>query len=83
VATVAGRSAFVTGAYGLLGGWLMRSLLERIMAEYQVDTVFHLAAQSIDSTKLRELSGWEPRVSLRDGLRDTVDWYRRHRQRLG
>ncbi len=83
-----GRSVFVTGAYGLLGSWLVKRLvaqgarvtvlkrddtvtsalilegterrvnvvhgdvtdlavLERALTEYEVDTVFHLAAQSI------------------------------------
>jgi CDP-glucose 4,6-dehydratase len=83
-----GRSVFVTGAYGLLGGWLVKALLargahvtvlkrdavtasalvlegtealvnvvlgdvgdarliERVLGEYEVDTVFHLAAQTI------------------------------------
>ncbi len=83
-----GRVAFVTGATGLLGGWLVRHLLdqeatvvclvrdwvpdallytegldrrvrivrgevqdqaamERILGEHEVDTVFHLAAQTI------------------------------------
>jgi CDP-glucose 4,6-dehydratase len=82
------RSVFVTGAYGLLGSWLVKALLaqratvtvlkrdfvtrsalvldgtepqvnvvhgsicdrrliERALAEYEVDTVFHLAAQTI------------------------------------
>jgi CDP-glucose 4,6-dehydratase len=82
------RPTFVTGATGLLGGWLVRSLvesgadviclvrdwvpqsllirdrlidkvklvrgevrdqalLERILGEYEIDTVFHLAAQTI------------------------------------
>src|SRR5690348_7617970 len=82
------RSVFVTGAYGLLGGWLVKALLdrgaavtvlkrdavsasalilegterrvnvvhgdvsdpallERTLGEYEVDTVFHLAAQTI------------------------------------
>jgi CDP-glucose 4,6-dehydratase len=82
------RSVFVTGAYGLLGGWLVKPLLdqgarvtvlkrdtlaasalacegterrvnvvqgdvtdapllERVLGEYEVDTVFHLAAQAI------------------------------------
>jgi CDP-glucose 4,6-dehydratase len=85
---LAGRSVFVTGAYGLLGSWLVKALLacgerttvlkrdsvamsalalegtekhvnvvsgdirdgalmERALAEYEVDTVFHLAAQAI------------------------------------
>ena len=82
------RSTLVTGATGLLGGWLVRrlldldadivclirdwvpqselvrariveqvkvvrgdvcdqTLLERILGEYEIDTVFHLAAQTI------------------------------------
>lgn len=31
----------------------------------------------IDSAKLRELTGWAPTVTLDEGLRQTVSWYRR------
>lgn len=34
--------------------------------------------QFVDSTKLRELTGWRPRVELPDGLRRTLEWYREH-----
>lgn len=34
--------------------------------------------QYVDSTKLRELTGWAPAVGLRDGLIRTLDWYRDH-----
>jgi CDP-glucose 4,6-dehydratase len=34
--------------------------------------------QFVDSTKLRELTGWRPEVDLRDGLRRTLEWYREH-----
>ncbi|HEX8959839.1 MAG TPA: NAD-dependent epimerase/dehydratase family protein [Solirubrobacterales bacterium] len=34
--------------------------------------------QFVDSTKLRELTGWRPQVELRDGLRRTLEWYREH-----
>ena len=34
--------------------------------------------QWVDSTKLRTMSGWAPRVTLEEGLRRTVEWYRRH-----
>jgi len=34
--------------------------------------------QYVDSTKLRELTGWRPEVELDEGLRKTLDWYREH-----
>jgi CDP-glucose 4,6-dehydratase len=34
--------------------------------------------QYVDSTKLREQTGWNPRVELADGLERTLDWYREH-----
>jgi CDP-glucose 4,6-dehydratase len=34
--------------------------------------------QFVDSTKLRELTGWRPRVALANGLCRTLDWYRAH-----
>jgi nucleoside-diphosphate-sugar epimerase len=34
--------------------------------------------QFVDSTKLRERTGWRPQVALEEGLRRTVEWYRTH-----
>jgi CDP-glucose 4,6-dehydratase len=34
--------------------------------------------QFVDSSKLRELTGWRPRVGLEEGLRRTLEWYRDH-----
>lgn len=34
--------------------------------------------QYVDSTKLRELTGWAPEVELAEGLRGTLEWYREH-----
>jgi CDP-glucose 4,6-dehydratase len=34
--------------------------------------------QFVDSGKLRELTGWRPRVGLQDGLSRTLEWYRDH-----
>jgi len=34
--------------------------------------------QYVDSTKLRELTGWAPAVALHDGLGRTLEWYREH-----
>ena len=34
--------------------------------------------QFVDSAKLREMTGWETQVALREGLERTVQWYREH-----
>jgi CDP-glucose 4,6-dehydratase len=34
--------------------------------------------QFVDSSKLRELTGWRPEVGLEEGLRRTLEWYREH-----
>ena len=39
--------------------------------------------QWVDAGKLRELTGWQPRVPLREGLTRTVQWYREHPAALG
>jgi CDP-glucose 4,6-dehydratase len=39
--------------------------------------------QFVDTAKLRELTGWSPRVGLEDGLRRTLEWYREHPAALG
>jgi CDP-glucose 4,6-dehydratase len=111
------RSAFVTGAYGLLGSWLCRALLdrgvrvavlkrddpaasalaldgtearctvvrgdvrdleliERVLAEEEVDSVFHLAAQAVVGTALHSpLSTWETNVR---GTWTVLEASRRH-----
>ena len=34
--------------------------------------------QFVDPTKLNEVTGWRPSVSMREGLERTVEWYRAH-----
>jgi CDP-glucose 4,6-dehydratase len=41
-----------------------------------------IARQFVDSSKLRALTGWRPRVELEEGLRRTVEWYRAHPEAL-
>jgi CDP-glucose 4,6-dehydratase len=36
--------------------------------------------QYVDATKIRDLVGWSPAVSLEEGLRRTIEWYREHPQ---
>jgi len=47
----------------------------RDLIEFVADRPGHDRRYAIDSRKLRQELGWEPRVSLREGLRRTVDWY--------
>jgi CDP-glucose 4,6-dehydratase len=42
-----------------------------------------ISRQYVDSTKLRDLTGWKPEVSLEEGVRRTVEWYRAHPDALG
>jgi len=39
--------------------------------------------QYVDSTKLRELTGWAPKYDLHAGLAATVDWYKQYPETLG
>ena len=34
--------------------------------------------QYVDRSKLQQLTGWEPKVDLEEGLRRTLEWYREH-----
>jgi CDP-glucose 4,6-dehydratase len=36
--------------------------------------------QYLESSKIREVTGWQPEVDLREGLERTIEWYRRHGQ---
>jgi CDP-glucose 4,6-dehydratase len=66
----------------------VREVVELIVsaAEDRVEPDFQGAAnpdgeidrQFVDSAKLRELTGWRPRVDLAEGLRRTLKWYREH-----
>lgn len=43
---------------------------------YVPDRPGHDRRYAIDSTKLRTETGWEPKVSFEEGIRQTVEWYR-------
>jgi len=83
----------VQGIFNLGSGkaHTVRSIVERIRdlidpnlplgfgeIPYRPDQIMHLQA---DITKLQDATGWSPRVGLDEGLRRTVDWYRKNRER--
>ncbi len=45
------------------------------LIEFVKDRAGHDLRYAIDSGKIRKELGWEPRVSFREGLERTVDWY--------
>jgi dTDP-glucose 4,6-dehydratase len=38
----------------------------------------HDRRYAIDATKIREQLGWQPAVTVTEGLRKTVEWYLAH-----
>jgi dTDP-glucose 4,6-dehydratase len=48
------------------------------LIEYVKDRPGHDRRYSIDYAKTTRELGWQPTVSLDDGLQRTVDWYRHH-----
>lgn len=44
--------------------------------KFVTDRPGHDMRYAVDSSKLRKLTGWRPQVSFKDGLRETVEWYK-------
>src|SRR5581483_5152348 len=42
--------------------------------------VIDIGSYEADYTKIRQALGWEPKVSLREGLARTIDYYDKHRE---
>jgi dTDP-glucose 4,6-dehydratase len=42
------------------------------------DRLGHVRRHAVDSTKLHERLGWQPRIRFREGMAETVAWYRTH-----
>lgn len=83
------------GIFNLGSGeaYAIRSIVERIRdlidpdlplgfggVPYRPDQIMHLQA---DISRLREVADWSPQVSLDEGLRRTVEWYRENRCHYG
>jgi dTDP-glucose 4,6-dehydratase len=50
------------------------------LLKHVVDRLGHDRRYAIDSTKLRQATGWEPQVSFDQGIAETVGWYANNRQ---
>lgn len=52
-----------------------KSSIEIGALEYRPIEIWRMYA---DATRAREILGWNPAISLRDGLKQTVDWFREY-----
>lgn len=63
--------------------WIVRKLLEILgkgeeQIEYVQDRPGHDRRYAINFSKIQQELGWEPKVHLEEGLRDTVKWFQEH-----
>jgi len=86
----AAKSERASGIFNLGSGSAprLRDIIEKVRDEidpalpvgfgevpYRPDQVMHLEA---DIGRLASATGWKPRVDFPEGIRHTVDWYRKH-----
>ena len=62
---------------------IVRSLLPLLdrsqdLIEFVKDRPGHDRRYALDTGKIRDELGWQPRVRLEEGLKSTVEWYRSH-----
>ncbi len=50
----------------------------RDLITFVPDRLGHVRRHAVDSTRLRERLGWQAQVRLREGMIETVEWYRTH-----
>jgi CDP-glucose 4,6-dehydratase len=66
----------------------LTKLISRLFDGKEREPVFHGSRKEIpirkclDTSKAKEVLGWQPSVSLEDGLRETIDWYKQYWNRL-
>ena len=56
---------------------------KRIGKDYDLTKPQGVRGRNSDNTRLREVLGWEPRVSLEEGLADTYEWIREELRKAG
>lgn len=61
-------------------GFLEEALGKKAAISFQPPNPLDVQATWADNSKASRLLGWEPQVSLRDGLQRTVQWYREHQE---
>jgi dTDP-glucose 4,6-dehydratase len=62
----------------LAEGILQELGLPSSLIEYVSDRPGHDYRYAIDSSKLKNRLGWEPKISFAEGLKETITWYMEH-----
>jgi dTDP-glucose 4,6-dehydratase len=50
----------------------------RSLIQFVPDRPGHVRRHAVDTTKIRRVCGWQPRVRFREGIEQTVRWYQEH-----
>ena len=50
----------------------------RTLIRHVEDRPGHDRRYAVDSTKLSRMTGWRPKVEFADGIRQTVEWFRKN-----
>ncbi|SFS60770.1 dTDP-glucose 4,6-dehydratase [Marininema halotolerans] len=66
--------------------WIAENILDQLgkphsLIQHTKDRLGHDYRYSLQTTKMREELGWEPLISLEQGLKETVAWYRQRWER--
>jgi CDP-glucose 4,6-dehydratase len=56
-------------------GWIGRTDLKPVI---QNVASAEIREQYLDSSKARQLLGWQPRYAMEGAIEETVSWYREH-----
>jgi nucleoside-diphosphate-sugar epimerase len=76
-----GHDVSVADIVGLVGELLGRELRVEVDERRVRPVASEVERLLSDATKVRETCGWQPTVSLRDGLTRTIEWIREHADR--
>jgi dTDP-glucose 4,6-dehydratase len=65
--------------------WIVKKLLEMLgqsedLIEYVKDRAGHDRRYAINHHKITEELGWQPTITLEEGLRETVEWFQQNQE---